>query len=88
MIPIYPIALAIAAISVWWFQQTSEDIYSVLAAGSAIVSFIIGFAWSPWQVQVAIVLAVLSLEQFYKLARREELRANATAAPLPKVPRR
>ncbi|MBE9040348.1 hypothetical protein IQ235_06020 [Oscillatoriales cyanobacterium LEGE 11467] len=74
MIPIYPIALVLTAISIWWFGRTSEDIYSVLAAGSAIVSFIIGFAWSPWQVQVAIVLGVLSLEQFYKLGIREDVR--------------
>ncbi|MBP0000696.1 MAG: hypothetical protein J7641_17145 [Cyanobacteria bacterium SID2] len=65
MIPVYVIALAIAGSSFLWFRQTSEDIYSILAAGTALFSLVLGFASAPWPVQVGIVLALTVLERLY-----------------------
>lgn len=65
MVPVYIVALAIAGSAVLWFRQTSEDIYSVLAAGIALLSLVLGFAFAPWQVQVGIVAALWILERVF-----------------------
>ncbi|MGC9502543.1 hypothetical protein [Baaleninema sp.] len=65
MVPVYVVALAIAGSSIWWFRQTSEDIYCILAGGTALISLILGFAAAPWPVQVGIVTALMLLERFY-----------------------
>ncbi|MFO8039623.1 MAG: hypothetical protein R6U67_09250 [Sodalinema sp.] len=70
MLPFDLIALAIAAGCLYWFRQTSEDIYSILAAMTGLVSLVVGFALAPWPVQVAIVLALWLLERLWVEPKR------------------
>jgi len=63
MLPTYAIALLVTIAAVWWFRQTSEDIYSVLAGAVAAIGFIIGFATAPLLIKFGIVLLLLALEK-------------------------
>lgn len=51
--------------SVWIYLRASSGIPFVLAALTAVVCFIWGFALAPWLVQLFIVGLVLSLDKFY-----------------------
>lgn len=65
MLPTYAIALLVTIAAVWWFRQTSEDIYTVLAAAVAAIGFIIGFATAPLLLKISILLLLLLLEKRY-----------------------
>ncbi|HIK10310.1 MAG TPA: hypothetical protein IGS52_08590 [Oscillatoriaceae cyanobacterium M33_DOE_052] len=65
MFPDYIIILLIAAGSIRFFFQSSEDVASVLAVGVALTSLICGFALAPWPVQLGILLTVLVWERLY-----------------------
>ena len=70
MIPTYFLILAflamvMAAAALWIFHQTDEDVYRVLAIIIAAIYFIVGFAHSPWAVQVVITLGLLVLDRLY-----------------------
>lgn len=70
MLPVYVIALTIAGSSIWWFRQTSEDIYSVLAAGTGLLSLVLGFAFAPWPVQIGIVGSLWLFERVFLEPKR------------------
>ncbi len=58
-----PLLLAVAAL--WLLHKTSEDIYTILAGGSAGILLIWGLALAPWFVQLGSVVLVFSLERMY-----------------------
>lgn len=58
-----PLFLAVAAL--WLLHKTSEDIYTILAGGSAGILLIWGLALAPWFVQLGSVVLVFSLERIY-----------------------
>lgn len=61
----YLTLLTIAIGSVWMYKRSSADVASVIAALTAIVCFIWGFAVAPWGVQLSIVGLLLALEKYY-----------------------
>ena len=58
-----PLLLAVAAL--WLLHKTSEDIYTILAGGTAGILLIWGLALAPWFVQLSSVILVLRLERMY-----------------------
>ncbi|WP_242072364.1 hypothetical protein [Microcoleus sp. FACHB-68] len=65
MFPIYLIPLAVALGASWVFSKTSEDVYTILCAGTAIICLIWGFALAPWQLQLLLLLILLGIERIY-----------------------
>ncbi|AFY84507.1 hypothetical protein [Oscillatoria acuminata] len=61
----YLTLLTISIGSVWIYLRASSDIPFVLAALTAVVCFIWGFALAPWFVQLFIIGLVLGLDKFY-----------------------
>ncbi len=66
----YLIALAVALGALLVFFTVSEDIWTVLAAATALVFSIWGFALAPWPVQLLLVSIVLGWERLYLLKER------------------
>ncbi len=58
------ILMAIAGVAVHIARRTSEDIWLVLAGGSAVICMILGLAVAPIPVQVCLLLIVLGFERF------------------------
>ncbi len=61
----YLLPLLLAVTALWLLHKTSEDIYTILAGGSAGILLIWGLALAPWFVQLGSVILVLSLERMY-----------------------
>lgn len=61
----YLLTLLLAIAALWLLHKTSEDIYTILAGGSAGILLIWGLALAPWFIQLGSVILVLSLEQMY-----------------------
>jgi uncharacterized membrane protein YdfJ with MMPL/SSD domain len=74
--PVYLIALILAVGATHLFRRTSEDIYSVLAAVTAIVSLIVGFALAPWFVQLGVFAVLMRIDRLYlsSIFKREQQR--------------
>ncbi|MBK4729786.1 hypothetical protein JJD41_07875 [Oxynema sp. CENA135] len=70
----YLTLLSIALGSGWIYLRTSADVPFVLAALTAVICFIWGFALAPWLVQLSIVGALVGLEKLYWSSAR--LRRN------------
>lgn len=66
----YLIVLAVALGALLVFFRVSEDIWSILAAATALVFSIWGFALTPWPVQLILVWLVLGWERIYLLKER------------------
>lgn len=71
----YLTLLTISLGSVWVYLRTSADVPYVLAALTAIVCFIWGFALAPWLVQLLIVGAVIGVDKLY-LSKARRLGGN------------
>jgi hypothetical protein len=65
MFPMYLLPLAFAIGATWVFVKTSEDISAVLAAATALISIIWGFAISPWPLQLLLLVILLGFERLY-----------------------
>ena len=65
MLSTYFTLLTIALASIFIYIRTSEDIPSVLAALSAVVCFVWGFAVAPWGVQFLIIGVLFGVERIY-----------------------
>lgn len=61
----YLTLLTISFGSLWIYLRASGDVPFVLAALTAVVCFIWGFALAPWLVQLFIIGLVLGLDKFY-----------------------
>ncbi len=61
----YLTLLTISFGSVWVYLRSSSDVPFVLAALTAVVCFIWGFALAPWFVQLLIVGLVLGMDKLY-----------------------
>lgn len=66
MLPILPLLLLVVALgSIVLYQRTTNDIYQVLAAGTAIVCLIWGFAIAHWSIHL---LSLILLFRFNVLS--------------------
>ena len=73
MLPIFLILLVSAVGSILIYLRASHEIPRLLAAGSAILCSICGFAMAPWPVQVVIFLLILQLERLYPFGKVGEV---------------
>jgi hypothetical protein len=64
IVPLFPILLLVTAVlSILWYQRTANDIYGVLAVGSAVICVIWGLVIAHWLVHLlslAILLRLIS----------------------------
>jgi energy-coupling factor transporter transmembrane protein EcfT len=65
MLPIFIILLLGALGSILISRRASHEIPRLLAVGSAIFCSILGFAVSPWPLQLVIFILILRLEWIY-----------------------
>lgn len=60
MLPMFPILFLVTAVgSVFWYLRTANDIFGVLAAGSALVCLIWGLVHVHWAVHLLSLLLLL-----------------------------
>lgn len=53
MLPAIPLSLLVVALgSIFWYRQTANDIYKVLAAVTAISCLLWGFAIAHWSIHL------------------------------------
>lgn len=79
MLPMFLILLVSAVGSILISLRATHEIPRLLAAGSAILCSICGFAMAPWPVQVLIFLLILQLERLYPLGRVGEVPLTVVA---------
>lgn len=65
MLSTYLTLLTIAIASIFVYARTSEDVPSVIAAFTAVVCFVWGFAVAPWTVQFLIMGILFGVERIY-----------------------
>lgn len=73
MLPMFLVFLVSAVGSLLLSLRASHEIPRLLAAGSAIVCSICGFALAPWPVQLLIFFLILQLERLYPFRRAGEV---------------
>jgi len=73
MLPLSLFLLISAVGSILISLRASHEIPRLLAAGSAILCSICGFAMAPWSVQVLIFLLILQLERLYPFRKVGEV---------------
>lgn len=62
MLPMFPLLLLVTACgSVLLYQRTANDIFEVLAAGSALICLIWGLAIAHWSVHILTLIALFTL---------------------------
>ncbi|MGK7878729.1 MAG: hypothetical protein AB4060_01300 [Crocosphaera sp.] len=60
MLPIFPLLFLITSIgSVIWYQRTGNDIFGVLACGSALACVIWGLVISHWLIHILSLIILL-----------------------------
>lgn len=66
----YLIAFSVALGALLVFLKVSEEIWTVLAAATALVFTIWGFALAPWPVQLLLVSLLFAWERLYLFKER------------------
>lgn len=73
MLPLFILLLISALGSIVISLRAAHEIPRLLAAGSAILCSICGFAMAPWPIQLLIFLLILQLERLYPFRKPGEV---------------